>query len=76
MDKAWLDISKLALVAGFENLLEAMREHSLLWRAWIENDAPEEMSYPPPYTDEESLTPFQRLMLLRFVMSHVTMLSV
>ena len=64
-DKAWLDCVKLEKLPKFEQLIESMMEHTLLWKAWIQSDTPEEMTYPPPYGDKNALLPFQRLMLLR-----------
>lgn len=66
-DKGWLDCVKLSKIAGFEELLGALSEHSLLWRAWAISDSPEEGDYPPPYGRETSLSPFHKLMLLRLV---------
>lgn len=64
-DKAWQDCVKLSKIAGFEELLAAMTEHLLLWRAWVLSDNPEEAVYPPPYGLDEALSPFHKLMLLR-----------
>lgn len=66
-DKSWLDCVKLSKMAHFEQLVEAMTEHSLLWRAWVLSDAPEEGNYPPPYGGEVPLSPFRKLMLLRYL---------
>lgn len=54
-------------MAGFEKLLDAVADHSLLWKSWIDSDTPEAMEYPPPYGGEVSLPPFRKLMLLRYM---------
>jgi len=59
---------KLSSIEGFEKLLDSIAEHTLLWKAWVLHDRPEELEYPPPYGSAGSpLTPFQKLMLLRLV---------
>ena len=63
-DRSWQDVIKLSTINGFENLLTSMEDNEVAWKDWVAMDNPEELDYPCPF---DRLTPFRKLMLLRYV---------
>ncbi|GAB1598225.1 dynein axonemal heavy chain 10 isoform X2 [Argonauta hians] len=64
-DEAWEDCVQLSerFPDQFGALLDAIEADEKTWQSWFDEDAPESTTYPEPYHD--SLTSFQKLMLLR-----------
>ncbi|XP_028270606.1 dynein heavy chain 10, axonemal isoform X2 [Parambassis ranga] len=64
-DQCWEDITKLAELfpAQFDSLPDDIEKNSADWKDWYDLDAPEEALFPLKY--QESLTNFQKLLLLR-----------
>ncbi|XP_055020703.1 dynein axonemal heavy chain 10 [Boleophthalmus pectinirostris] len=64
-DQSWEDVVKLSelLPEQFSSLPDNVETHSEDWRTWYDLDAPEQATFPGRY--QESLSMFQRLLLLR-----------
>ncbi|XP_067660223.1 dynein axonemal heavy chain 10-like [Haliotis asinina] len=64
-DEGWEDCNRLVevLPEKFSTLLDDIERNEKLWKKWYDHDTPESQTFPLKY--EESLTYFQRLMLLR-----------
>nr|XP_046243361.1 dynein axonemal heavy chain 10 [Scatophagus argus] len=64
-DQGWEDIVKLAELfpEQFGSLPDDMEKNSPDWKSWYDLDGPEQVPFPMKY--EESLSAFQKLLLLR-----------
>ncbi|KAK7877270.1 hypothetical protein WMY93_032024 [Mugilogobius chulae] len=64
-EQSWEDVVKLSelLPEQFSSLPDDVETHSDDWKSWYDLDAPEKSTFPRTY--QESLTVFQRLLLLR-----------
>lgn len=64
-DQGWEDIQRLMTVTpeAFSSLADDIERNGQAWKEWNDHDAPESAPFPGKY--EESLTDFQRLLLLR-----------
>lgn len=63
-DQGWKDLLKLSNINfSFSSLIAHLQENEKAWKEWVDLEAPENATYPMGYS--ESLTPFQRLCLLR-----------
>ncbi|XP_076108254.1 dynein axonemal heavy chain 10-like isoform X2 [Mytilus galloprovincialis] len=64
-EEGWEDCIRLVEVLPdrFGSLLEDIERNEKLWKKWFDHDTPESQKYPLKY--EDSLTHFQRLVLLR-----------
>jgi dynein heavy chain len=58
-----MNLVALSRLPPFSDLLGLIIKQEKLWRVWLERDAPE--SEPLPAAGLASLTPFQRLLVLR-----------
>ncbi|XP_063051673.1 dynein axonemal heavy chain 10 [Engraulis encrasicolus] len=64
-DQGWEDLVRLAELfpTTFSSLLDDIESNVAVWKAWCDLDGLEQSPYPMQYKD--SLTPFQKLLLLR-----------
>ncbi|CAH3028713.1 unnamed protein product, partial [Porites evermanni] len=64
-DQGWEDIQRLITVTpeAFSSLADDIERNGQAWKEWNDHDSPESAPFPGKY--EESLTDFQRLLLLR-----------
>ncbi|XP_035829687.1 dynein heavy chain 10, axonemal isoform X2 [Aplysia californica] len=63
-DEGWEDCNRLAVeFSAFQNLLDDIERNEKTWKTWFDHDTPESQPFPLNY--EQTLSEFQRLMLLR-----------
>ena len=64
--KVWRDILALETVhINFQGLSDSFKSFTARWSVILESDTPALEKFPPPF--DEQLTPFQRMMLLKFL---------
>ena len=61
----WSDICDCAGLPGLRELTDSFTRSMDDWRAVFESTQPHRVALPYPYGDEESITPLQRLCVLR-----------
>uniref|UniRef100_H3DEJ9 Dynein axonemal heavy chain 10 n=1 Tax=Tetraodon nigroviridis TaxID=99883 RepID=H3DEJ9_TETNG len=64
-DQGWEDLVKLAELfpERFSSLPDDVERNASEWKSWYDLDGPEQVAFPTKYA--ETLTPFQKLLLLR-----------
>lgn len=65
-ERQWNDVCKLGTTCEvFSSLVENVQKDPVLWQEWVGLDRPEDPKFPLPNGYSDSITPFQRLCLLR-----------
>jgi len=73
-DAVWLNILQLSrTVKVFAELVEAINRNDILWKHWLEDDAPEEVR-PPDFADK--CNTFEMMLLVRCIREDRTLLCV
>ncbi|XP_014779882.1 dynein axonemal heavy chain 10 isoform X2 [Octopus bimaculoides] len=65
INEGWEDCVQLSeeFPEKFGELLDNIESEETVWQSWFDHDSPESIVFPAPY--DHSLSPFQKLMLLR-----------
>lgn len=58
----WLDVNAMTDVQTFADLVDAVCRNDALWKAWYDNESPEEARVPEY---EDKVNKFERLMLIK-----------